>query len=81
MRTPDLHKRLLRASEARRFIDEFDWNPLPKPPHIFFDLDRIIPLDNSKISDDEAVTAALEILMSVMIPQAQRESQFAIWHH
>jgi hypothetical protein len=79
---PDLHRRLKNVSEARKFIDNEEiWHPLPKPPNIFFDLDRVIPLDNEKISDSDAVYAALEILNSVVIPEAFRESQYARWHH
>lgn len=77
----DLHRRLLNASEARRFIEEFDWGPIPKPPHIVFGVDHVIPLDNDKISDDEAVSVALELLISVMIPQAQREAKLQFWIH
>lgn len=78
---PDLLKRLQNVSEARRFIEEFDWSPGPKPPHVLVELDRLIPLDNSKISDEEAVIAAIEILHGVLIADAFRESHFSRWHH
>ncbi len=80
-KTPDLLKRLQNVSEARRFIDEFDWSPSPKPPHVYGDLDRIIPLDNSKIGDEDAVIAAMEILCGFVVPQAFHESQFQRYHH
>ena len=80
---PDLEKKLRNAQDAREFIATCDehFAPCPKPPHIFYDLDRVIPLDNSKISDEDAITAALEILHSVVVPEAWRQSQFQRWHH
>ncbi len=77
--TPDLHKRLLNPKQARDFIDKFDWGPLAKPEWIVLSGNREVPLDTTKLNDDDVVAAALSILIDVEIPMVLRTKKFERW--
>lgn len=84
---PDLRKTLENPHEARRFLRRdypyslfYDWNPLDRPKAVYIDFDHIIPLENpEKLSNDDAIIAALAVLRDVAIGQSERESAGQRW--
>lgn len=72
---------------AREFIARkgpyaliYDWCPLARPSDVYIDFDHIIPLkDPEKLSNEDAIIAALAILRDVVIPQSERERDGQRW--
>ncbi len=77
--TPDLHQRLLYPQNARTYIDRFDWTPLGKPKFIVLSGGRELLLDTNLLSDEDAVSAALTLLVDVEIPVAMRTKLYERW--
>lgn len=79
--SPDMHRRLQDPSEARKYIDSFDWGPIPKPKCIVLTAEKSVPLEGDQLSDEDAITAAICILRDVEIPLVMRTAQYECWGH
>lgn len=67
--------------EARNYISSFDWSLPPdmRPDKVVLDSGRVIYFKH--MSDQDAVTAAMELLRSVEIPMIMREKAYEQWEH
>lgn len=77
----DLYLKIQYPQGAREFIDNFDWSPCDKPDHVFLNIDKSIPLDTAKMTDQEAIQAAIVIMRDVYIPSVKREKNLEMWEH
>lgn len=75
---PDLFIALTDPKNARAYIANFDWGDLDAPKYVVWGVEEKIWFE--KMTDDEAVIAALIILRDVEIPQAHRVSQMLDEH-
>lgn len=65
--------------EARRYIEKFDWNCPPewRPNKVILDSGREVLFE--KMTDTDAVAAAMAILRDVEVPMVLREFRLQFW--